>query len=52
MNGEDNHMNSREEYNAVVSKSFGSEEEGYRFYNDYANVKWFSVERKVASHML
>jgi hypothetical protein len=52
MNGEDDHMNSREEYNLVVSKTFGSEEEGYRFYNDYANVKWFSGRKEEVKYLL
>jgi hypothetical protein len=46
MNGEDDHMNIREEYNLMVSKTFGSEEEGYRFYNKYAMSNGSVLERK------
>lgn len=33
------------EYSDIVSKTFGSEEEGFRFYNSYAKDKGFSVRR-------
>lgn len=32
-----------EEYHMVVSQEFGSEEEGYEFYNNYAKEKGFSI---------
>jgi hypothetical protein len=35
MDGEDNHMKNGEEHECVVSKTFRSEEEGFRFYNEY-----------------
>ena len=33
------------EYNQVISKVFDDEEQGYRFYNNYAKGKGFSVRR-------
>jgi len=33
------------EYNAIVRKVFDDEEEGYRFYNNYAKGKGFSVRK-------
>jgi hypothetical protein len=49
MDGEDGHMKRCEECNLVVSKTFGSEEEGYQFYNYYAKQlrsKGSVLERK------
>jgi hypothetical protein len=46
MDGEDDHMKECEEYRRVVSKIFGSEEEGFQFCNDYAKVKGSVLERK------
>ncbi|KAF2914995.1 hypothetical protein DAI22_10g205800 [Oryza sativa Japonica Group] len=34
-----------EEYNMVASKLFRSEEDGYKFYNEYARCKGFSIRR-------
>jgi zinc finger SWIM domain-containing protein 3 len=51
MDGEDDHMKRCEEYNLVVSKTFRSEEEGYRFYNDYAKVKGFSVRKEEVKYL-
>jgi zinc finger SWIM domain-containing protein 3 len=33
------------EYEAIVSKMFGSEEEGFQFHNKYALEKGFSVRK-------
>jgi hypothetical protein len=33
------------EYNEIVRKTFGSETEGYQFYNKYAKGKGFSVTK-------
>lgn len=34
-----------QEYYMVVSQTFGSEEEGFEFYNGYAKAKGFSVRK-------
>ncbi|TVU21177.1 hypothetical protein EJB05_30801, partial [Eragrostis curvula] len=46
MDGE-KHINleQQEEYNTVVNKTFGTEEEFYEFYSSYAKAKGFSVRR-------
>jgi hypothetical protein len=36
----------------VVSKTFRSEEEGFRFYNEYAKVKGFSVRKEEVKHLI
>ena len=36
-----------EEYNLIVLKEFGSEEEGFRFYNSYTEGKGFSVRKDI-----
>jgi zinc finger SWIM domain-containing protein 3 len=51
MDGEDDQMKECEEYCCVVSKTFGSEEEGFQFYNDYAQVKGFSVRKKEVKYL-
>jgi zinc finger SWIM domain-containing protein 3 len=33
------------EYDEIVRKMFGNEEEGFQFYNSYAKEKGFSVRR-------
>jgi zinc finger SWIM domain-containing protein 3 len=33
------------EYDEIVRKMFGNEEEGFQFYNNYAKEKGFSVRR-------
>ena len=33
------------EYRDIVSRMFGSEDEGFRFYNSYALEKGFSVRK-------
>jgi zinc finger SWIM domain-containing protein 3 len=46
MDSEDDHTKDGEEYECVDSKKFRSEEEGFRFYNEYAKVKGFSVRKE------
>jgi hypothetical protein len=50
MDGEYDHM-MHEEYKLVVSKTFGSEEEGCWFYNDYAKVKGSSVRKEEVKYL-
>jgi hypothetical protein len=40
-----------EEYKRVVSKTFVSEDEGYRSYNDYAKVKGFSFRKEEVKYL-
>ena len=40
-----------EEYFRVVSKTFRSEEEGFKFYNEYAKVKGFSVRKEEVKYL-
>ena len=52
MDGEGVGMEERDEYHCVVSKTFGSQEKGFQFYNEYAKVKLFGVRKDVFQAVL
>jgi zinc finger SWIM domain-containing protein 3 len=51
MYGEGGGYEEEDEFRRVVSKTFGSEDEGYQFYNEYAKVKGFSVRKEDVKYL-